>query len=183
MPILIKGSGDVQKTPTISVSSSGLITATAGKKKATTQLSSSHDSDFVAANIRSGKTIFGVAGSAIVSETRVAVGEFYGEATATATLSVSGMSNNSEILSYSIFTETMVDDAVDEGNNLVMVSSSDGDPDVRARIVYHDSDADETVHGADWCTLTTKSNGVTVKLDSPSIFAEGCLYSYILVYK
>ncbi len=34
MPILIKGSGGAQKMPEITVRSSGLITATAGKKKA-----------------------------------------------------------------------------------------------------------------------------------------------------
>lgn len=38
MPILIKGSGGAQKAPTISVSTSGLITATAGKKSTTQQI-------------------------------------------------------------------------------------------------------------------------------------------------
>ena len=63
MPILIKGSGGAQKAPTISVSSSGLITATAGKKSATKQLSSSDDTDFVAENIRSGVELFGKTGT------------------------------------------------------------------------------------------------------------------------
>lgn len=59
--------------PTISVSSSGTITATeklssagyyaTGSKSATLKLSSSQDSDFVASNIKSGVTIFGVTGS------------------------------------------------------------------------------------------------------------------------
>lgn len=53
-----------QATPVISVSSSGQVTATAGGKSATpVQLSSSHDSDFVASNIKAGVTIFGVRGS------------------------------------------------------------------------------------------------------------------------
>lgn len=59
--------------PTISVNSSGAITATeklssagyyaTGSKTATLKLSSSQDSDFVASNIKSGVTIFGVTGS------------------------------------------------------------------------------------------------------------------------
>lgn len=64
MPIHIKGAGGSQKTPEISVSASGLITATAGNKSATKQLSSSMDSDFVAENIKNGVTIFGVTGTA-----------------------------------------------------------------------------------------------------------------------
>lgn len=39
MPILIKGSGGAQEAPVITVSSSGLITATAGDEKTTKQLS------------------------------------------------------------------------------------------------------------------------------------------------
>lgn len=60
--------------PTISVNSSGTITATenlssagyyaTGSKSATLKLSSSQDSDFVASNIKSGVTIFGVTGTA-----------------------------------------------------------------------------------------------------------------------
>lgn len=59
--------------PTISVSSSGTITATeklssagyytTGSKSATLKLSSSQDSDFVASNIKKGVTIFGVTGT------------------------------------------------------------------------------------------------------------------------
>ena len=61
-----------QATPGISVSSSGLITAsatqsggivTAGTKSATKQLSSSDDADFIAENIKKGYTIFGVTGT------------------------------------------------------------------------------------------------------------------------
>lgn len=61
-----------QATPSISVSSSGLITAqttqsagyvSAGTKSATLQLSSSQDSDFIASNIKSGVTIFGITGT------------------------------------------------------------------------------------------------------------------------
>lgn len=61
-----------QATPSISVSSSGLITAsvtqsggivTAGTKSATKQLSSSDDADFIAENIKKGYTIFGVTGT------------------------------------------------------------------------------------------------------------------------
>lgn len=64
MPIFIKGSGGgAQATPSISVSTAGKITATAGDKSATATLSSSHDSDFKASNIKSGVTIFGVTGS------------------------------------------------------------------------------------------------------------------------
>lgn len=63
MPILIKGSGGAQKAPTISVNSSGLITATAGKKSVTKQLSSNDDADFVSSNIGNGKEIFGVTGT------------------------------------------------------------------------------------------------------------------------
>ena len=54
-----------QKTPAISVTTAGLITATAGNKSATHTLSSSDDADFIAANILSGKTIFGLAGSLV----------------------------------------------------------------------------------------------------------------------
>lgn len=59
----------VYDTPSISLSaaSSGLITASAsanGKSNSKTlQLSSSHDSDFVASNIKSGINIFGVTGT------------------------------------------------------------------------------------------------------------------------
>ena len=59
-------------TPTISVSSSGTITASvnqasagyvaSGSKSATLKLSSAQDSDFVAANIKKGVNIFGVTG-------------------------------------------------------------------------------------------------------------------------
>lgn len=61
-----------QATPGITVSSSGLITAsatqsggivTAGTKSATKQLSSSDDADFIAENIKKGYTIFGVTGT------------------------------------------------------------------------------------------------------------------------
>lgn len=61
-----------QATPGISVSSSGLITASAtqsggivtdGTKSATKQLSSSDDADFIAENIKKGYTIFGVTGT------------------------------------------------------------------------------------------------------------------------
>ena len=61
-----------QATPGISVSSSGLITAsvtqsggivTAGTKSATKQLSSSDDYNFVAENIKKGHSIFGVTGT------------------------------------------------------------------------------------------------------------------------
>lgn len=61
-----------QATPGISVSSSGLITAsvtqsggivTAGTKSATKQLSSSDDADFIASNIKNGVSIFGVSGT------------------------------------------------------------------------------------------------------------------------
>lgn len=61
-----------QATPSISVSSSGLITASvtqsggivsSGTKSATKQLSSSDDADFIAENIKKGYTIFGVTGT------------------------------------------------------------------------------------------------------------------------
>lgn len=63
MPILIKGSGGAQKAPTINVSSSGLITATAGKKSVTKQLSSADCSSFRPYNILKNKTIFGITGT------------------------------------------------------------------------------------------------------------------------
>lgn len=82
MPILIKGSGGAQKVPEISVSSSGLITATAGTKSATKQLSSSMDSDFVASNIKTGTTIFGLTGALaqIVSENIRVTPDYFGTA-------------------------------------------------------------------------------------------------------
>lgn len=61
-----------QATPTISVSSSGLITASCTQssgyvsgstKSATLQLSSSQDADFIASNIKNGVNIFGVTGN------------------------------------------------------------------------------------------------------------------------
>lgn len=61
-----------QATPSVSVSSSGLITASCTQssgyisgstKSATLQLSSSQDSDFIASNIKSGVTIFGITGT------------------------------------------------------------------------------------------------------------------------
>lgn len=60
--IVNQGSGS-QKTPVISVAESGLITATAGAKSSTLQLSSEHDSSFVAGNIRNGVNLFGVKGT------------------------------------------------------------------------------------------------------------------------
>lgn len=58
-----------QATPVISVSSSGQITATAGGKSATpVQLSSAHDSDFKASNIKGGVTIFGLAGTYVAAD-------------------------------------------------------------------------------------------------------------------
>ena len=50
-------------TPTITVSSAGLVSASASGQTATHQLSSTDDTDFVAANIKSGVTIFGLLGS------------------------------------------------------------------------------------------------------------------------
>ena len=55
--------------PTIAVSDTGLITATSGNKTATHQLSSADDGDFIAANIVSGKTVFGLGGKASVRGT------------------------------------------------------------------------------------------------------------------
>lgn len=61
-----------QATPTISVNSSGLITASCTQssgyvsgstKSATLQLSSSQDADFIASNIKNGVSIFGITGS------------------------------------------------------------------------------------------------------------------------
>lgn len=61
-----------QATPSVTVSSSGLITASAtqsagyvssGTKSDTKQLSSSDDADFIPSNIKSGVTIFGVQGT------------------------------------------------------------------------------------------------------------------------
>lgn len=52
-----------QATPSISVSSSGLITATAGDKSATHQLSSSDSSTFSESNIRKGVNLFGKTGT------------------------------------------------------------------------------------------------------------------------
>lgn len=49
--------------PEISVSSAGLITATALGRSITKYLSSSDDTDFIADNIRAGKAIFGVTGT------------------------------------------------------------------------------------------------------------------------
>ena len=50
-------------TPTITVSSAGLVSASASGQTATHQLSSTDDADFVAANVKSGVTIFGLLGS------------------------------------------------------------------------------------------------------------------------
>lgn len=68
MPILIKGSGGAQEPPTIGVLESGLIAAgpsdaTSADEVASHQLSSADDADFVAENIKSGITIFGVTGT------------------------------------------------------------------------------------------------------------------------
>lgn len=61
-----------QATPTISVNSSGLITASCTQssgyvsgstKSATLQLSSSQDADFIASNIKNGVNIFGISGN------------------------------------------------------------------------------------------------------------------------
>lgn len=54
-------------TPSITVSTAGLVSATANGKTGTHQLSSSDDADFVASNIIQGKTIFGVSGSVQIS--------------------------------------------------------------------------------------------------------------------
>lgn len=51
-------------TPSITVSTAGLVSATANGKTGTHQLSSSDDADFIASNIVQGKTIFGVTGTA-----------------------------------------------------------------------------------------------------------------------
>ena len=59
---------DSGNTPTINVSESGLITASANGKSATHQLSVEDDPDFNADNIRYGKTILGVQGNAMISE-------------------------------------------------------------------------------------------------------------------
>ena len=61
--MIVNPNGGSQKAPEITVNSSGLITATAGKKSATKQLDSSMDASFVASNIRKGVDIFGVVGT------------------------------------------------------------------------------------------------------------------------
>lgn len=50
-------------TPSIYVSSAGVVTATANGKSSTHTLSSSDDADFIAANIKEGVTLFGVLGT------------------------------------------------------------------------------------------------------------------------
>jgi len=62
MPIHIKGSGGMTEAPEILVGSDGLITAKAGAKETTLQLSSAHDPDFIPSNIKKGENIFGLLG-------------------------------------------------------------------------------------------------------------------------
>lgn len=95
---MILNPGGAQKTPEISVSSSGLITATAGNKSATKQLSSSMDSDFVASNIKSCVSIFGVSGSYApsgeVELLSLVDGGFYGDQNITLVRSPSQSNND-----------------------------------------------------------------------------------------
>lgn len=58
----MSGGGGAQEMPTITVSSSGLITAQAGDAIATKQLSSADDTDFIPGNILSGCNLFGIDG-------------------------------------------------------------------------------------------------------------------------
>lgn len=79
MPIHIKGSGGgAQKAPEITVSTSGKITASAGKKTASVTLSSLHDADFIPANIKKGVDIFGVTGT-MASYTDIGYTDSYDE--------------------------------------------------------------------------------------------------------
>lgn len=98
MPIIIKGNGGSQKTPSISVNSSGLITATAGNKSATKQLSSSDDSDFIASNIKSGVSIFGVNGSLIPNYSSIFSEYTSGDGFIQFTANVGSKSSNTTII-------------------------------------------------------------------------------------
>lgn len=60
--ILAISTSDANK-PSVSVSAAGKITATSSGGTTSVTLSSSHDSDFKSANIKSGVTIFGVTGT------------------------------------------------------------------------------------------------------------------------
>lgn len=62
--MIVNPTGGSQKTPEISVKGTGLITATAGNKSATHQLSSADDSNFNPNSILKGRTIFGLTGAA-----------------------------------------------------------------------------------------------------------------------
>lgn len=104
MPILIKGSGGAQEAPVVSVSSSGLITATAGDETTTKQLSSADDADFIASNIKSGVTIFGLSGSLQETVCHAAAVQANGNGTSTIQFSVSnlGISSSDKIISLAL---------------------------------------------------------------------------------
>lgn len=101
------GSGD--HNPSISVSSNGTVTATCGSSTASHTLSSSDDTDFTAANIKTGTNIFGVTGS------------FTSDANATA---ADIRANKTAYVNGSKVTGSMFDHTTSAGN--VVVTSKSG---------------------------------------------------------
>ena len=181
MPIFIKGSGGVQKTPTFNtnnLASSGKIVATAGNKSATLTLSSSYDSDFVSANIVSGKTIFGVTGTAekVFRTTK------------------NGSGSNKMVIkpTESVSDKTLLYCAIAAGNG---VKDTGGDcfaelvwdyhdPTV-ASYTYYDESSDKFRWFLDNVEVNATSSGfsITVTEDSSVEFSSDVSYICFLVYK
>lgn len=176
MPILIKGSGGAQKTPTFNtnnLASSGKIVATAGNKSATLTLGSNYDSDFMSSNIVSGKTIFGVTGTAV----KVATGTISGSGESAITLPVTG---GSKVVSLTI--SCSVDGVYTEADSIATAFFTPNGEDICA--CYDEDKGSFRIRSGYGDGVSFVANGCVVDIDSSrGIFPEEVTYEYVLVYR
>lgn len=156
--------------PTISVNSSGTITATekllnagyyaTGSKSATLKLSSSQDSDFVASNIKKGITIFGVTGSYEAPSNAV---EIY------STSSGSGLTINSSGTSMSLTLSKQCKELVgvnallkNESGDEYIMSYTPKDDGVLEITFYTANDVNSI--GRDFASFSISGNKITINI-------------------
>lgn len=188
MPILIKGSGGAQEAPVITVSSSGLITAKAGDETTTKQLSSADDADFIASNIKSGVTIFGLSGSLQETVCNAAAVQANGNGTSTIQFSVSnlGISSSDKIISLALL-NTRRNVSMSSISSYVVMNGFAKNDDIDSMTLYtsegsvQDASVSFSSGSSSWFSSSIET--ITITSNSTSVIYESQYQSsfYVLV--